>query len=256
MKRLIIRARNLVSFWQSFGLRGTFDIVRGRIRADPLFSVHVAACQRPLWIRHDFTDLIVLKQAIEFRKGFLPRGFVPRTVLDLGANVGMTPSIFAARWPDARVVAVEPEPQNFELLRRNCSPAPNITTVNGAVWVCDRDLEIINPAADAWSFQVGESVGSTPQARKIPGFTMRTLMRHHALENLDVVKMDIEGAEKEIFESNPDQWLPQVRVLIVELHDRMRPGCSDALTAATANLPHMHFKHGEYDVFHFSRTLT
>jgi len=168
----------------------------------------------------------------------------------------MTASVFAARWPDARVVAVEPDPRHFALMQRNCSPAPNITTVYGAVWGCDRDLEISNPAADAWSFQVSETVESTPQSQKIPGFTMRTRMRHHALDSLDVVKMDIEGAEKEIFESNPDQWLPQVRVLIVELHDRKRPGCSDALTAAVANLPHMHFKHGEYDVFHFGRALT
>src|SRR5690606_28093744 len=133
------------------------DVVRGWRQPDPLFSIRVAACGRPLWIRRGTSDFAVLKQAVEFRRDFVPRGFVPRTVLDLGANVGITPSVFAARWPSARIVAVEPEERNFELLLKNCAPMPNIVPVCGAVWIRDGELEIVNPDDEAFSFQVGES---------------------------------------------------------------------------------------------------
>ena len=193
----------------------------------------------------------MLEEGVGFRSGFVPRGFVPRVVLDLGANIGVTPSVFAARWPAAKIIAVEPESRNLELLQRNCSPASNITIVRGAVWSCDGDLEIQNPEADTNSFVVGEPAVAKRPLNKVPGFSIPSLMQLHALDNLDVVKMDIEGSEKDIFAANPGQWLPYVRVLIIELHDRFRPGCSEALDAAVAGLRYQRFRRGEYEVFHF-----
>lgn len=251
MPSLLIRAVHFSTQWRAFGLRGAFDIVRGRKSQDEFFSVRVAACQRPLWVRRESTDPNVLEQGVGFRSGFLPRAFVPRVVLDLGANIGVPASVFAARWPSAKVLAVEPESNNFELLQRNCSAAANITAVQGAVWSCDGELEILNPEADAYSFIVGEPAAAERPSNKIPGFSIPSLMQRYGLDNLDLVKMDIEGAEKDIFAANAAQWLPYVRVLIVELHDRFRPGCSEALDAAVAGLPHQRFKQGEYEVLHF-----
>ena len=251
MPSLLIRAQHSSTQWRAFGLRGAFDIVRGRKSQDELFSVRVAACGRPLWVRRESTDPLVLEQGVEFRSGFLPPGFIPRTVLDLGANIGITPSVFAARWPNARIIAVEPELHNFELLQRNCSPAPHITAVQGAVWHSDGDLEILNPDSSAYGYRVGESAREHPASQAVQGLSIPTIMQRYSLESLDVVKMDIEGAEKDVFRSNADTWLPHVRVLIVELHDRFRPGCSEALDAAVAGLPHKRFQLGEYDVLHF-----
>ena len=45
---------------------------------------------------------------------------------------------------------------------------------------------------------------------------------------IDILKMDIEGAEKEIFEFGYANWIPKVKVMIVELHDRYKEGCSKA----------------------------
>jgi hypothetical protein len=54
-------------------------------------------------------------------------------------------------------------------------------------------------------------------------------MKEQQAAILDIVKLDIEGAEKAVFESNYEDWLPKTRLLIIELHDRMQPGSSKAL---------------------------
>ena len=58
------------------------------------------------------------------------------------------------------------------------------------------------------------------------------IMRDHGIEFIDVLKMDIEGAEKEVFE-NATPWIDKVGILIVELHERLKPGCSRSFYNAT-----------------------
>lgn len=47
--------------------------------------------------------------------------------------------------------------------------------------------------------------------------------------HIDLLKLDIEGAEKEVFLHGSEEWLDQVDVIAVELHDRLEPGCRAAL---------------------------
>jgi hypothetical protein len=59
-------------------------------------------------------------------------------------------------------------------------------------------------------------------------------MREVGIETVDILKVDVEGAEYDIF-SGCD-WMDKVKLLAIELHDRDRPGCSDAVNAAAARL--------------------
>ena len=60
-------------------------------------------------------------------------------------------------------------------------------------------------------------------------------MTRYQADEIDILKLDIEGAEKEVFTSNYHRWLPKTRILIVELHDRMKAGCSSAFIKAMAD---------------------
>ena len=75
------------------------------------------------------------------------------------------------------------------------------------------------------------------------------------VETIDILKMDIEGAEKVIFENYQEDWLQRVGVLYVELHDRLFPGC--ALATYRAATPHPFFKTqlGEVDILDFRTPL-
>jgi hypothetical protein len=51
-------------------------------------------------------------------------------------------------------------------------------------------------------------------------------MENFGLKTIDVLKIDIETSEKTVFLNNYEEWLPKVRLIIIELHDWLEPGCS------------------------------
>ena len=62
----------------------------------------------------------------------------------------------------------------------------------------------------------------------IDAITINDIISTYDLTRIDILKLDIEGAEIELFESNTD-WLEKVNCMVIELHDRIRPGCMEAL---------------------------
>src|SRR5215204_1499492 len=92
-------------------------------------------------------------------------------------------------------------------------------------------MQIANPAAATWSFRVQERRDGIHES--IPAFSMPTLMTMYKFQRIDLLKMDIEGAEADVLAS-ADEWIDRVDTLVVELHDRHHPGCSAALERAIA----------------------
>lgn len=161
----------------------------------------------------------------------------PKFIIDAGANIGCTSVYFANKYPNAKIVAVEPEQSNFELLVKNCKPYPNITPIQAAVWKNKAILRIENPNADNWSFRVEETEDEKWTGISIPALTILDLMLLEEHETIDILKIDIESGEKEVFESGYEKWLPKVNVLITELHDRIKPGCSYSFYKAITSYP-------------------
>jgi Methyltransferase FkbM domain len=76
--------------------------------------------------------------------------------------------------------------------------------------------------------------------------TVPEIMREHGLDRIDLLKVDIEGSEMEVF-SHADAWIGSVDAISVELHDRFKPGCSSAFFKAVEDFP-VRLERGE-DVF-------
>ena len=121
------------------------------------------------------------------RSYFAPPGFFFRptdVVVDLGAHVG-TFTVLACRFA-ARVVAVEPDASRVAELRRNLER---------------------NDCADR----------AAVEQATIPALPMSELLRHHRLDAVDFLKIDIEGSEFELFRGELD-WLARVRRIAMEVH--------------------------------------
>jgi len=154
------------------------------------------------------------------------RDFDPRVIVDGGAHIGMASIRFACHYPKATIFAVEPEPSNFTALVGNVAPYKNIIPVEAALW--KEDCQVLLGPSDVHpkgAFQIQEC-GST----RVRAVTLPTLMREHAIRVIDLLKLDIEGAEKEVFESC--DWIDSVRNIAIELHDRVNPGCRAAVQTA------------------------
>lgn len=149
----------------------------------------------------------------------------PRLIIDAGANVGYASIYLANKFPTATILAVEPEKNNFELLKKNIQGFPTIKAIQSAIWNEDTYLHVIDNGQGAWGFTVESTKPDTPGAFKAT--TIGTLLHDSGFAEIDILKMDIEGAEKEVFSSNYQPWLGHVKAMIVELHDRLKEGTSD-----------------------------
>jgi FkbM family methyltransferase len=152
--------------------------------------------------------------------------FSPTTIVDAGAHIGIASILFARRYPLSKIIAIEPEPSNFALLLKNTLPYKNIVPICAALWREDGEVTLgssnVHPKG---AFQIVEN-GEIP-ARAM---TMDTLMRETGVQSIDFLKVDIEGSEKEVFASC--EWLGSVRVVAIELHDRVKSGCRCAVETA------------------------
>ena len=181
-------------------------------------------------LRPDSSDLYTFDQVFIQDQYRLNYPFEPQTIIDAGANVGLSAVYFSHRFPKARVVAIEPDKDNFAVLQQNCANYPHVDAYCAGVWSTDSHLKIINAEATNNSFRVVET---TPDdAGALPAICIPTIMQQHNWSVIDLLKIDIEGSEKEIFSTNYEAWLPHVRMLLIEIHDNMQMGSSTAVFKA------------------------
>jgi FkbM family methyltransferase len=185
------------------------------------FTIKLAN-SHPLFCRPGTTDAVVLWDT--FRDQFhLPPDEIkhPEVILDLGANVGFTAVDFAVRYPKAKVIAVEMDAENARLALRNTAPwQDRCILVNAAVWVADGEIRY--GGEEEWGFHIlasephneGGAGQKTASARSIS-----SLLREFNIQQVDYLKMDIEGAEDEVLK-NSGPWIDKVRSMKVEIHAR------------------------------------
>ncbi|MGH9414232.1 MAG: FkbM family methyltransferase [Terriglobales bacterium] len=140
-------------------------------------------------------------------------------ILDLGANIGLASLALHWQFPRARILALEPEPGNFAQLCHNVAGIAAITPLHAAVAPRDGWVRILNPTGPSAGFRTEPAAAETPAA--IPARSIDSLL---ADAPALVIKMDIEGAERDLFADGATRWLARTRLLIVEPHDWAFPG--------------------------------
>jgi FkbM family methyltransferase len=226
--------RGLKWYYEVCGSRGVCAITSFRLCGRPReLSIVPLQSNHRVYLRIDTSDFCAYRDVLIFKsKSYDPGipGFSPTTIVDAGAHIGMASILFALKYPDARIIAIEPEPSNFALLVRNTAPYHTITPIQAALWREDGEVNLgasnVHPKG---AFQIVEK-----GQQRVRAITMDTLMREAGIRSIDLLKMDIEGAEVEVFESCP--WIENVRVIAIELHDRVRTGCSSAVRSAARDL--------------------
>jgi FkbM family methyltransferase len=161
----------------------------------------------------------------------------PRIIVDAGANIGLAAVWFANRFPQATIIAIEPEKGNYDLLVRNAAPYPNIRPLRAALWNRNEEIDLLDPGRGAWGFITEASNSredlSARALHTVRAITVDALMAEYALDGIDLLKVDIEGAEREVFEDT-SAWIGRVRSLIVELHEHYKPGCNRSFRAGSS----------------------
>jgi len=137
-------------------------------------------------------------------------------VIDAGANIGDTACWYASKFPEAQVIALEPDPSNFAMLALNARPyGDRVKAFRLALWHHDANLKVIDG---------GSSIGMRVQRvdasddSDCTGISLISLMRKLELTKLDVVKIDVEGEELNLFAPKFDSWISNASVIVVDVH--------------------------------------
>jgi FkbM family methyltransferase len=227
-------------FLFDFGLVQLATVLRAPVGT--MVEVRLPGIPHPLTIRPTKPDVLVLWQTFGLRQCAVPLSTPPGLIVDAGANIGCTAVFLARTYPNARIVAVEPDRENAALARKNCASYPNVSVVEGAVWPRSVMLEIENPQDESWAFRMREVPLEAAQGG-MRGLTIDELSKG---ARIDLLKVDIEGGERQLFSEDSD-WLERVGAMLVELHG---PECTKSVADAARRtgfkaLPHQ----GEYAVY-------
>lgn len=168
----------------------------------------------PILVRSGTEDVdTVLNNAIrnEWGAGFKP-GYAPRTMIDGGAFIGDSATVFLSRFPELRVIALEPNEENLVLARPNLAAyGDRVELLEAALWYEDTELRFS-----------GESIHGAigDQGQLVPARSLTGLIDALPGGRLDILKLDIEGAEEALFTHQPERWLGRVDHILIELHSK------------------------------------
>jgi glycosyl transferase family 25 len=215
--------------------------VYGKTYAASRVSLVVPEARAEVELRLNSTDLPTFGQVFinfEYQSPCLPP--TASTIVDLGANIGLATLYFGARYPQASILSVEPDAENFDVLSRNTrSLQQRVHCYQAAIWKHDGQINLrtedeANRSLGAWGVQVTASPRSGEKS--VPCYRLATILDLVGFSAVDILKIDIEGAELELFSEGIDDCLDRIQMIIIETHDRFRPGSEAAVRKALAPL--------------------
>jgi len=199
----------------------------------------------PIYVRNGTTDVLVYKSIVEDAEYDFMVEKEPKIIIDAGANIGLASVFFANKYPNAKIIAIEPEESNFGILEKNTAPYSNIYAIKAALWnsICELDLF---GGYDDWGFRLGMDIKESKMRKRhlTKTVTIEKIIEDFDIDKIDILKIDIEGSEKEVFNSS-SAWIDKVNSIIVELHESIKKGCNKAFYKISKKYNGI-CKYGEY----------
>ena len=183
--------------------------------------------QSKIYIRnHEHSDILVFDQVFRFQEYKIVRTFCklnnlePQLIIDAGANVGYTSIYFNNWFQKAKIIAIEPDSENFEMLKTNLQAQE---TQNYILYQRALTSEKKTRFDLQRDFRDGKDWAITTSLSKsgaIEGITLEEIIYENKLEIIDILKIDIEGGERFLFDDRKSfSFLDKTRILVIEIHD-------------------------------------
>jgi FkbM family methyltransferase len=167
------------------------------------------------WVR-DFSEVLVLRQI--FVSEIYAHPALPadaHCIVDLGCNIGASMVWLSRRYPDATIIGVEANPLTCELARRNTERYEWMTVENVAVSDTTGTVSIRQPLNQSWAASIYAHEGDPVM---VPSVSLDDLLAQHALDHVDLLKIDVEGAEHATLGAT--RRLRDVSVIVGEFHEQ------------------------------------
>jgi FkbM family methyltransferase len=176
-------------------------------------------------IRYGTTDLFTFWMIFICKEYKLPKTIIkkPTFIIDAGANIGLASLYYQFQYPNIPICAIELENSNIEILKANFAPYKNICVIDKALWYENTILEIKLPEESRKkdSFSVSQNSLSR-DSKKIETITPQEVLLNAKNNDIVLFKIDIEGAELELFSHNVENWINSISIFVIETHERFK----------------------------------
>lgn len=226
----------------------TSYIIQRMYKRKTLLSATIKNTELHISLRNDSYDTQVFTQIFLRHELDIHFDKTPEIIIDGGANIGLATLYLKNKFPDATIIAIEPERSNFDLLVRNTRPYKNVICLNNAIWNRRCRLQIVDNGSGNASFTTKEVSEGEPISSVVDAITITDVMNQFQLHRLDLVKLDIEGSEKQVFESNYEEWLSKTTYVVVEIHRHLQSECEETVMGAFGSA-FVCSRSGEYSFF-------
>lgn len=246
MKKKGIQLKRLYRGFGWPGIKLFFQLHWGN---SSLLSVQFPDLPQPIFLRRQGSDFTVFEDIFLKHEYHFKHRSKPHFILDAGANIGLAAVFFKRKFPDVSIICIEPEPSNFEMLKKNTEKYNGITCIRKGVWNKTCSLQILDDGLGEWGFTVKEVSDGLPNT--VQAVSISDIMKENGIQKIDVLKMDIEGSEMEVMSENYEDWISKTQTLLIETHDRLRPGCSRTVFNTLVKYPFSLDHVGENTIVHF-----
>lgn len=242
LRKIIKRIIAVPYYFKPFGFKyGLFllrtvwlkDFIAILLNKHGLIEISIPPIKAPILLRLS-SDIVIFEQVFIYEEYRIPipSHIKPQLIIDGGAHVGYASIYFANQFPEAKIFAIEPSQANRKVLKENVSCYPQVTIIPAAIWNEKISLESTRSNTKGGAgFRVSEAKSTTSEL--IDSITIEDILQLANTAKINILKLDVEGSEKEIF-SNSDNWINKVDMIIIELHERVKPGCREAFNSATS----------------------
>jgi FkbM family methyltransferase len=199
-----------------------------RIGDNIQFKYPINQVKTQFQIKRTASDAQVFQQIIELEEYspiiaiFRDMNISPQTMIDAGANIGLTCLYFKSHFPDINITALEPFEETYNRLVQNINinHFSSVRLLKKGLWSSQIKLKADTSFRDGqdWSFRLVEACSNEPAL--FEATSIDEIISENNLTTIDFLKIDIEGGEVEIFKDfSTLHWLNQVKVIALEIHD-------------------------------------
>lgn len=187
-------------------------------------KIYLPFLGRTIYFRKKTKDKETFKEIFNKNIYNIKLPIVPSLIIDAGSNTGFASLFFKLKHPEAKIITLEIETENVKMIRKNLKNLNDVEIIQKGLFNKKAFFKIENPYHATNSFIIKEVCPT--ENYDIESITIDEILLSKNIETIDILKIDIEGAEKDLFKKNYENWLPKVKIIMIETHDRMVPKCS------------------------------
>ena len=134
----------LRQFIKLFGIHKGFKLYFN-ISRDKFNPIEIPGIALPIKLRKETSDLRTFYQVFVNNEYDIKVPFDPKIIIDGGANIGLFSILISNRFPQSKIIAIEPDSENFKLLEHNLSGYPTVSCENAGIWSKNTSLKVSPP---------------------------------------------------------------------------------------------------------------